>query len=185
MRTHICPGRRRHGWGTGAFGASVELVAERLALRVADLLAQTGADKVHLIGHSLGGLIIAQALAEGHLAGRVDVVVTIGTPFRGSPWAYLWPFATAVRAMWCGSPLLRRLAEIPVSDGVRWVAVTSSRDLIVPGRRSVPSHDGVRCVTVDDAGHGGMLFSRQVVNVIVVAVGHAGRRLPDLPVVVA
>ena len=145
-------------------GTSVEQIAERLGIHVEVLLAETGADKVHLIGHSLGGLVIAQALADGHLAGRVDTVITIGTPFGGSPWAELCPFGTTVRALRDGSPLLRRLATTPVADGVRWVAFTSTLDVIVPGRRAVPGRGGVRTVTVDDYGHLGMLLSRQVVS---------------------
>jgi hypothetical protein len=167
------------------FGTSVEQIAGGLAVRVVDLLAKTGADKVHLIGHSLGGLVIAQALADGHLAGQVDSVVTIGTPFRGSPWAYLWPFGTMIRTLRDGSPLLRRLAETPVPDGVRWIAVSSTLDVIVPGHRSVPSYEGVRSVTVDDAGHSGMLLSRQVVNLIVSELPDSGEESPDHPTVAA
>jgi triacylglycerol lipase len=158
----------------GLLATSVEQLADRLAIRVDELLAETGADKVHLIGHSLGGLIIAQAFADGHLVGHVDTVVTIGTPFGGSPWANLCPFGTTIRALRDGSPLLRRLSEAPVPEGVRWVAFTSTLDVIVPGRRSVPGHAGVRSVTVDDVGHVGMLLSRQVVNRIVA-------ELPDHP----
>jgi hypothetical protein len=51
-----------------------------------------------------------------------------------------------------------------VADGVRWVAFTSTLDVIVPGRRAVPGRGGVRTVTVDDHGHLGMLLSRQVVS---------------------
>src|SRR6478672_8573588 len=49
------------------------------------MLSQTGADKVHLVGHSLGGVVIAQAIAGGRLTGRVDTVVTLASPFGGSP----------------------------------------------------------------------------------------------------
>ena len=74
------------------FGTSVEKVADQLAIEVARLLSRTGADKVHLVGHSLGGVVIAQAITSGRLAGRVDTVVTLGAPFGGSPWAHLLPF---------------------------------------------------------------------------------------------
>lgn len=37
------------------FGTSIERLAERLAVKVARLQSETGADKVHLVGHSLGG----------------------------------------------------------------------------------------------------------------------------------
>ncbi|MDT5049800.1 MAG: triacylglycerol lipase [Mycobacterium sp.] len=74
------------------FGTSVEQVADRLAIKVERLLSQTGADKVHLVGHSLGGVVIAQAIANGRLTGLVDTVVTLAAPFGGSPWANLLPF---------------------------------------------------------------------------------------------
>jgi hypothetical protein len=52
---------------------------------------------------------------------------------------------------------------------VRWLAFTSTLDLIVPGRRSVPRHAEVQTVTVDDVGHIGMLLNPLVVDRIVAA----------------
>jgi triacylglycerol lipase len=151
------------------FGTSVEQLADRLVAAVERVLSQTGANKVHLVGHSLGGVVIAQALASGRLTGKVDTVVTLGSPFGGSPWANLLPFGAVVRAVREGSPLLRRLASAPVPDGVRWLAFTATLDMIVPGLRSVPTHAQVETVTVGGVGHLGMLLSRQVVGRIVAA----------------
>ena len=151
------------------FGTSVEQLADRLAAEVERLLSQTGADKINLVGHSLGGVVIAQAIAGGRLSGLVDTVVTLGSPFGGSPWANLLPFGAIARALREGSPLLRRLASAPVPDGVRWLAFTATLDMIVPGLRSVPAHAQVETVKVGDVGHLGMLMSRQVVGRIVAA----------------
>ena len=151
------------------FGTSVEQLADRVAVRVERLLSETGADKVHLVGHSLGGVVIAQAFADGRLTGKVDTVVTIAAPFGGSPWANLLPLGATARALRDGSPLLRRLAAASAPDGVRWLALTAALDVIVPGRRSVPAHAEVQSVTVDDVGHVGMLLNRQVVSRIVAA----------------
>jgi triacylglycerol lipase len=151
------------------FGTSVEQLADRLAVEVQGLLSQTGADKINLVGHSLGGVVIAQAIAGGRLSGLVDTVVTLGSPFGGSPWANLLPFGAIVRALREGSPLLRRLASAPVPDGVRWLAFTATLDMIVPGLRSVPAHAQVETVQVGDVGHLGILMSRQVVGRIVAA----------------
>ena len=151
------------------FGTSVEQLADRLEVEVDRLLAKTGADKVHLVGHSLGGVVIAQAIASGRLTGLVDTVVTLGAPFGGSPWAALLPFGAIVPALREGSPLLRRLAAAPLPDGVRWLAFTATADMIVPGFRSVPPHPEVETVEVGGVGHNGMLLSRQVVGHIVSA----------------
>ena len=151
------------------FGTSVEQLADRLVAEVERMLSQTGADKLHLIGHSLGGVVIAQAIATGRLAGKVDTIVTLGAPFGGSPWAHLVPFGAIVRALREGSPLLRRLASAPVPEGVRWLAITATLDMIVPGVRSVPAHAEVETVTIGGVGHLGMLLSPQVVGSIVAA----------------
>ena len=61
-------------------GNSVEQLADELVAAVDRTLSQTGADKVHLVGHSLGGVVIAQAIAGGGSSGW-------STP--SSPWAPL------------------------------------------------------------------------------------------------
>ena len=48
-------------------GTSVERLADRLVVEVDRMLSRTGSDKVHLVGHSLGGVVIAQAIAGGGL----------------------------------------------------------------------------------------------------------------------
>ena len=151
------------------FGTSVEQLADRLVVEVERLLSQTGADKLHLVGHSLGGVVIAQAVASGRLTGLIDTVVTLAAPFGGSPWANLLPFGAVIRALREGSPVLRRLAYAPVPDGVRWLAFTATLDMIVPGVRSVPAPAEVETVIVGGVGHLGMLLSEQVAGRIVAA----------------
>jgi|SRR4051794_5893489 len=150
-----------------ALGTSVEQLADLLADKVATLLTETGADKIHLVGHSLGRVVIAQVCAAGRLAGQVDTVVTIAAPIGGSPWAALLPLGATLRSLRDGSPLLRRIAAAPVRHGVRWVAITSTLDAVVPGGRALPSQADVETVTVDDVGHVGLLMSREVVTRIV------------------
>jgi triacylglycerol lipase len=147
-------------------GTSVEQLAERLVAEVERILRRTGADKVHLVGHSLGGVVIAQAIADRRLSGRVDTVITLGSPFGGSPWAGVLPFVEIVRALPPGSPVLRRVASAPMPAGVRWLSVTAALDIIVPGMRSVPSHAQVETIIFDGVGHLGMLLSRQVIGCI-------------------
>ncbi len=64
----------------------VQEVIERTSLlrhyRDAGFTSDEG--KVNLVGHSMGGLIITGYLKQAGLNSRVDKVVTLGTPFRGS-----------------------------------------------------------------------------------------------------
>lgn len=151
------------------FGSSIERLANRLALRVDAVLAETGADKVHLVGHSLGGIIIAQAMGDGLLAGKVDTVITIASPFGGSPWASRLPVSSVVRSLRDGSRSLRRIVAAPLPAGVRWVAFTASLDMIAPGLRAVPPHAGTHTITVEGVGHMGLLTNPKVIDGIVAA----------------
>jgi triacylglycerol lipase len=148
------------------FGTSVERLADRVVDAVDRILAQTGTEKVHLIGHSLGGIVIAEAVSGGRLDGLVYTVVTLGSPFGGSPWANLLPVGELARAMRRGSPLLCRLNCAPAPEGVRWLAFTAGHDMIVPGTRSMPIQDSVEAVKIGGVGHLGMLLSREVVDCI-------------------
>ena len=150
-----------------SFGTTVEQIAQQLAAEVARLRAETSADTVHLVGHSLGGVVIAEAIASGLLTGQVATVVTLAAPFGGSPWASLLPVGTTLRSLREGSPLLRRLREAPVPDGVRWLAVSATADLVVPGRRSVPGHARVEAITIEGLGHVGLRMHPEVVQMIV------------------
>ena len=166
-------------------GTSVQQLAERLVAEVERILVATGTDKVHLVGHSLGGVVIAQAIADSRLTGRVDTVITLGSPFGGSPWAGVLPFLEIVRELRAGSPLLNRLASAPLPDGIRWLSLTAALDIIVPGVRAVPSHAQAETITFDGVGHLGMLVSRQVIACIAAELCTrrtvAEERMPVLP----
>ncbi len=62
---------------------SVEVRGNQLADQVEQILAITGAPKVILVGHSMGGLDVRYA-TKYRLHNKVAAVVTIGTPHRGA-----------------------------------------------------------------------------------------------------
>ena len=172
---------RAHGLNVAAisyrsFRTSLEQLAQELADTVQSLQVETGAEKVHLVGHSLGGVVIAQALADGLLAGRVDSVVTIAAPFGGTPWANLLPLGAVVRALRQGSPQLGRLARAHAPREVRWLAITAGSDRVVRGHRSLPTHAEVETAEVRGVGHLGLLQNPQVISQVVSAIiaGPAG-----------
>ncbi|HEY7361647.1 MAG TPA: alpha/beta fold hydrolase, partial [Streptosporangiaceae bacterium] len=99
----------------------------RQALRAA---AAAGAPRVHLIGHSLGGLIVRSALAASpELSSRTAGAVTIASPHRGIPLARIAPGQCA-RIMHPGHRCTRPGAGAP--GPARWLAYYSDGDRIVP-----------------------------------------------------
>jgi triacylglycerol lipase len=66
------------------FAGPVDLRAEQLRARVNEALAITGAEKVHLIGHSMGGLDARHMIVDKGMADQVAGLTTIGTPHHGT-----------------------------------------------------------------------------------------------------
>lgn len=64
--------------------AGIDELAARLAERVEEICRATGAGKVLLLAHSMGGLVSRAYLARLGGARRVAKLVTIGSPHRGS-----------------------------------------------------------------------------------------------------
>jgi len=102
-----------------SFGRQVEHVCE-----------QTGAERVHVVGHSLGGLIARYYVQCCGGDGRVDTLVTLGTPHRGTVAAYLLPTRLAGQLR-PGSALLAELDQPATGCRTRFVSVWSEMDQIV------------------------------------------------------
>lgn len=66
------------------FAGPVSLRAEQLRDRVNEVLVSTGAQKVHIIAHSMGGLDARHMIVDKGMAAKVASVTTIGTPHRGT-----------------------------------------------------------------------------------------------------
>ena len=66
------------------FAGPVELRAAQLRDRVNEALSITGAQKVHIIGHSMGGLDARHMIVDHNMADKVASLTTIGTPHLGT-----------------------------------------------------------------------------------------------------
>lgn len=66
------------------FAGPVDLRAEQLRDRVNEALAKTGAGKVHIIAHSMGGLDARHMIVDKGMADRVASLTTVGTPHNGT-----------------------------------------------------------------------------------------------------
>ena len=112
----------------------VRLAATQLAIRVENLCEQTGFERIHVIGHSMGGLIARYYVQRLGGDARVHTLVTLGTPHAGTLPAYLVPHRLA-RQLRPGSDLVAELAEPAPGCQTRFLAVWSDLDqMIVPKR---------------------------------------------------
>jgi pimeloyl-ACP methyl ester carboxylesterase len=106
-------------------------IAGRLVDTCRDARRSTGAERVHLVGYSLGGVVLRYAVHRLGLADEVGAALTVAAPHRGVPVAWLARGRVAADLR-PGSRLLTELARSAAPDDVRWTAYWSDTDLVVP-----------------------------------------------------
>jgi triacylglycerol lipase len=163
-------------WNYSPLQRDVESAAAALGAHIEKVCQETGHDRVHVVGHSLGGLV-ARYLVQ-RLGGdrRVESLVTLGTPHGGTLWAHLLP-TPLVRQLRPNSPLLRELAEPAPGCRTPVTAVYSDMDqMLVPSRVGRCDHPDLqaRNVLVRGVGHMSLPIHRTVVDEVAAIL--AGRR---------
>ncbi len=156
-----------------SLGSDIAACGHHLAREAAWLREQTGSAQVHVVAHSLGGVVLRWAVAHTAMAGWVRLAVTLGSPHHGAPLARIAPalpgWGQVIRELRPGRGGATHsgpLATAPAS-GVRWVAVATRKDWIVPPRYALlPEHDNVRNVVLSWGGHLTLPNSSQCLQVI-------------------
>ncbi|MHB8466694.1 MAG: esterase/lipase family protein [Acidimicrobiales bacterium] len=147
-------------------GSGVPALAERLASRVEEIRALTGAPRIHVVAHSLGGILLRWYVQELGGDKAIDTAITLASPHEGTQAAYLWPERTA-RQLRPGSRVVRRLAAGARQSPVRWVAYWSDADVLVrprtAGRLLAPELHATN-VQVHGIGHLSFLMSPRVIR---------------------
>lgn len=143
-------------------------VARRLKSLVEKVHRETGYERVHVIGHSMGGLVARYYVQRLGGDKRVHTLVTLGTPHAGTQPARLVPHAVA-KQMRPGSDIVRELDEPAPGCRTRMVAIWSDLDqVIIPQRnaRIVHADLNARNVFVRGIGHMSFPVDRRVVHEI-------------------
>ncbi|HYJ77523.1 MAG TPA: alpha/beta fold hydrolase [Actinomycetes bacterium] len=146
----------------------VRLAATGLATRVEQLCEETGFERIHVIGHSMGGLIARYYVQRLGGDARVHTLVTLGTPHGGTRAAQLVPHRLA-RQLCPDSALIRELAEPAPGCRTRMLAVWSDLDqLMVPKRNARLAHPDLesRNLLVRGVGHMSLPIHRHTVHEI-------------------
>jgi pimeloyl-ACP methyl ester carboxylesterase len=163
-------------WNYSPLLQDVESAAVALGRHIERICHETGHDRVHVVGHSLGGLVARYLVQRLDGDERVDSLVTLGTPHAGTLWAHLLP-TPLVRQLRPGSALLRELAEPAPHCRTKVTAVYSDLDqMLVPSAVGRCDHPDLRArnVLVRGVGHMSLPIHRAVVDEVAATL--AGRR---------
>ena len=153
---------RRRGFATvssydyGLLTRDIPAAARLLGGAVEKLAANSGYERIHVVGHSLGGLIARYYVQRlgGH--DRVHTLVTLGTPHSGTEVARPLRMLPLLGQLTPGSPVLRELAEPASYCRTRFLVFASDLDhLVRPTSNARLDHPdlSVRNVEVRGVGH--------------------------------
>lgn len=158
--------------------ASIDAFVPQLAAAIDKLRADTGAATVHLVCHSMGGLVTRAYLAQPNAA-SVASVITLGTPHHGSGLAR-WTFGRCVREMRLGSAWLAALNRREGEQfAVPFVSVLSWQDnLVTPPTSSVLR--GARNLAIAGVGHVSMPWTAAVQDLVLALLENPQAQLPGV-----
>jgi triacylglycerol lipase len=152
----------------------VREVAHRLERLVERVCTETGYERVHVIGHSMGGLVARYFVQRMGGDSRVHSLVTLGTPHQGTLPAHLVPHPVA-RQMRRDGDIARELASPAPGCRTRFVAIWSDLDqLIIPSTAARIEHPDLnaRNVKFPSVGHNSLPINGQVVHEICTILAH-------------
>ncbi|MEO7753012.1 MAG: alpha/beta fold hydrolase [Terracoccus sp.] len=152
----------------------IRTAAARLGTEVERITQETGYERIHVIGHSMGGLIARYYVTRLGGDRHVHTLVTLGTPHEGSYLAYGWN-NSLTRQLRPGSSLYAELAG-PVRDcQTRFIVYWSDLDqVIVPQRNAALHHDDLffHNIALHGVGHMSLPITSTVVHGISTALAH-------------
>ena len=170
---------RRCGFGQvrtlnySPFTTDVRDAAATLGRAVEDLCAETGHERIHVVAHSLGGVVARYHVQRLGGDERVHTLVTLGSPHRGTGSARLLPLRLC-RQLRPGSDLMAELDLPAPGCRTRFLAVWSDLDqLIYPKRNASIEHPDLDAhnVPVPGVGHMSLPMHPRVVRVVTRALG--------------
>lgn len=137
--------------------ASIDVMGERLAKRIDEVLALTGESNLTLIAHSMGGLV-CRAYLRQFGGTHVAQLVTLGSPHHGTFHAYLasGPNGGQMRP---GNSWLAKLEETQVS--IPFTSVFSVHDTVISPQES-SRLTGAKNVQISGIGHVSMPSGRAI-----------------------
>ena len=154
------------------FSRSLNDCADIVAEHIWEYTGSSAVPAVHVVAHSIGGLVLRAAInRHPEIQDYVATGVTIGSPHRGTPWAYgpgsfaplVGHLVTELRP---GSATLQEINNQTSAGSTRWVSMYSISDEIVPMYYGQLEHPLLKIDQVEyrGLGHYGLMYHPAVIG---------------------
>jgi pimeloyl-ACP methyl ester carboxylesterase len=176
LRRHL----RRRGFGRvwtmnyRIWTTDLRAAARQLGTAIETICEQTGYERIHVIGHSMGGLIARYYVQRLDGDARVHTLVTLGTPHGGTRAARLFPRGVCAQ-LTPGSEVVTELSRPVEACQTRFVSFWSDIDaLMVPKQSARLDHPDLtsRNILMRGVGHMSLPIDRRIVREITATLAH-------------
>ncbi len=147
---------------THAPGEGIQRIARNLG-RLVERIPRSA--RIHLVGHSLGGLVARWFVQELEGHGRVAQTVSIASPFFGTTRAKLFPYLVGADLV-AESSVLARLRARAHDFEVPHLSLVAEADRVVVPETSAMFPAG-EVVSFRDRGHNSLLYDPRSIDLIV------------------
>ena len=144
-----------------------EVLTELLAKRVDELRHQLGVNRVHLVGHSMGGMIARNYIQLRGGRDKVDCLICLGSPHHGSKLA---PFSLAPlgKQLIPGCDFLTRLNAAEIPEEVTLTNIYTGKDnMVLPNSNNHLSWG--KAVALDGMGHTSLIYRKAPIDATIAA----------------
>ena len=148
-------------------GHSEETLAELVSKQVDELRLQLGVNKVHLIGHSMGGMIARNYVQLRGGEDKVDQLICLGSPHHGSKLA-TFAIAPLGKLLIPDSDFLQRLKRAPIPEKVQLTNIYTNKDNMVLPNSSNHLPWGT-AVELDRIGHTSLIYRKAPIAAAILA----------------
>lgn len=177
----VLRGRIEHGTGlaTASFSYPPWWGVAELAAHLRDFLAPVpSSTRVHLVGHSLGGLAARYYVQVRPRDSRVIQTISLGSPFAGTR-AVSWMPGRFYDGLRPGSRVLRAIERSwRRGTHVPHFSIAASHDLLVQPATSAVCPPGDKTV-IRACGHASLLYDRRVAQCVVDRIRSAAAAAPS------
>ena len=156
---------------------SIEFQSRWLADKIERIAVKHNLGKIHIIGHSMGGLLAKQYIQQHGGERRVQSLVTLGTPHHGTPTALLGVFlmgggllSRSPFQMLPRSRVIQSIRSETFPSDISLTSIFSKGDVICPWWCSVLRNSersgNIRNVAIKGIGHSELTSDNKVFQLV-------------------
>ncbi len=146
---------------------SEEVLTELVAKRVDELRHQLGVNKVHLVGHSMGGMIARNYVQLRGGNDKVKQLICLGSPHQGSKLA-TFSMNSLGKLLIPNSDFLQRLNSAPIPENTQLTNIYTNKDnMVLPNSNNhLPWGTAIE---LDGMGHTSLIYRKAPIGATIAA----------------